>query len=104
MDKRGDNRIEELERKLAADPKDVETQLALGKLYFLKSDFEEAVGCYRSLLEQDSANVSGYYNLAVAFLAQKKTKEAKEALQKVLELDPNNKAAQEELSKLVSFP
>ncbi len=97
-------KIQKLLDKLAENPKDVETRLALGKLYFLNSQFDEAVASYRTLLDHDPKNVSAYYNLAVAFVAQNKTGEAKESLQKVLQLDPDNKAAQEELSKLVTFP
>jgi cytochrome c-type biogenesis protein CcmH/NrfG len=96
-------KIQKLVDKLAENPEDTETRLALGKLYFLSSQFEEAASCYRKLLELDPRNVSAYYNLAVALIAQKKAEEAKEAFQKVLELDPENKAAQEELEKLVSF-
>jgi len=96
-------KIQKLLDKLVENPQDTETRLALGKLYFLDSQFEEAVGCYRKLLEVEPRNVSGYYNLAVALTAQKKMEEAKEAFQKVLELDPDNKGAQEELAKLVSF-
>lgn len=99
-----DKQMQKLLKKLAENPKDTETLLALGKLYFLNSDFDDAVKCYQALLEQDPRNTSAYYNLAVAFLGQKKTGEAKEALQKVLGLDPNNEAAQKELAKLVSFP
>ncbi len=99
-----DKQIQKLRQKLAENPKDTETLLALGKLYFLSSQFDKAVKSYRALLEQDARNASAYYNLAVAFLAQKETNEAKEALQRVLELDPNNEAAQKELAKLVSFP
>ena len=102
--KGADKRIQKLLQKLAENPKDTETLLALGKGYFLGSQFDDAVRCYQALLEQDPRNASAYYNLAVAFLAQKKTGEAKEAFQKVLELDPNNEAAQKELAKLVSFP
>ena len=104
MEKAADRRIQKLVRKLAENPKDTKTWLALGKLYFLQSEFEEAVASYRALLEQDPRNASGYYNLAVALLAQNKMEEARGAFQKVLELDPDNKAAQEELAKLVSFP
>ncbi|NQT83693.1 tetratricopeptide repeat protein [bacterium] len=102
--KASEKRIQKLLEKLAENPKDTETQLDLGKAYFLSSRFDEAVKCYHDLLEQEPQNASAYYNLAVAFLAQKKNLEAKEALQKVLELDPNNKTAQNELAKLVSFP
>jgi len=97
-------KIQKLLQKLSENPQDAEARLDLGKTYFLSSQFDEAVKCYQTLLEQEPRNASAYYNLAVALLAQKKTEEAKEAFQKVLEIDPNNKAAQEELSKLISFP
>jgi cytochrome c-type biogenesis protein CcmH/NrfG len=97
-------KILKLLHRLSENPQDIETRLDLGKTYFLNSQFDEAVNCYRALLEKDPRNVSAYYNLAVALLAQKKAQEAKEAFQKVLEIDPNNETAQEELSKLISFP
>lgn len=102
--KTSERRIQRLLEKLAENPADIETRLALGKQYFLESRFDEAVRSYQDLLEQDPRNASAYYNLAVAFLAQKKTEQAKQAFQKVLEFDPNNEAAQKELAKLISFP
>jgi cytochrome c-type biogenesis protein CcmH/NrfG len=99
-----DKRIHRLLEKLAENPRDEETRLALGKLYFLGSHFHDAVKCYQELLELNPANVSAYYNLGVAYLAQKKNEEARAAFQRILELDPNNEAAQNELDKLVSFP
>jgi cytochrome c-type biogenesis protein CcmH/NrfG len=103
-DKAAAKKILKLRHKLSENPQDTQTRLDLGKTYFLNSQFDEAVDCYRALLEHDPRNIAAYYNLAVALLAQKKTQDAKEAFQRVLEIDPNNEAAQEELSKLVSFP
>jgi len=97
-------KIHKLSEKLAENPKDTEARLALGKLYFLNSQFDEAVRCYQTLLEHDPRNVSAHYNLGVAFLAQNRMDEAKAAFQKVLELDPDNEGAEKELAKLVSFP
>ncbi len=97
-------KIQKLRQRLSENPHDPQARLDLGKTFFLNSQFDEAVNCYRALLKQDSRNASAHYNLAVALLAQKKTQEAKAAFQKVLEIDPNNEMAQEELSKLISFP
>ena len=99
-----ERKIQKLLRKLSEIPQDQETLLELGKTYFLNSQFEEAVNCYRAVLDQDPRNISAHYNLAVALLALERAEEAKAAFQRVLEIDPNNKAAQEELSKLISFP
>jgi len=99
-----ERKIQKLLRKLSEIPQDQETLLELGKTYFLNSQFDEAVNCYRAVLDQDPRNISAHYNLAVALLALERAEEAKAAFQRVLEIDPNNKAAQEELSKLISFP
>jgi cytochrome c-type biogenesis protein CcmH/NrfG len=99
-----EKRVQKLLQRLAENPDDTEARLDLGKVYFLNSQFDDAVKCYEALLELDPTNVSAYYNLGVAFLALKKTSEAKVAFESVLGLDPNNEAAQKELAKLVSFP
>lgn len=99
-----ERKIKKLHRKLSEIPQDRETLLELGKLYFLNAQFEEAVNCFGAVLEQDSWNVPAQYSLGVAFVALRRADEAKAAFQRVLEIEPNNSAAQDELSKLVSFP
>lgn len=99
-----ERKIQKLHRKLSEIPQDQQTLLELGKLYFLNSQFDEAVTHFGAVLERDPRNISAQYNLGVALVALKKAEEAKAAFQRVLEIEPNNKAAQEELSKLVSFP
>lgn len=99
-----ERKIKRLHRKLSEIPQDRETLLELGKLYFLNSQFDEAATRFEAVLEQDSQNVSAQYNLGVALVALKRAEEAKAAFQRVLDIEPGNTAAQEELSKLVSFP
>ncbi len=98
-----DREIEKLKEHLEVYPEDEESYLILGKFYFLDKRYDEAVETYRRLLSFSDGNVSAYYNLAVACEAKKDFEEAKKDYRKVLELDQDNKDAQEALNRITTF-
>ncbi|RKY39339.1 MAG: hypothetical protein DRP75_02450 [Candidatus Omnitrophota bacterium] len=75
--------------------------LEAGKFAFLNENYEEAIGFFRKILESDPRNAEAYYNLGVVFEAKNMLKEAKEAFNKSLEINPEYKLAEQHLAKLV---
>ncbi len=95
--------IGKLKKHLEVYPEDDESYLILGKFYFLNKKYEEAIETYQRLLSFSDGNVSAYYNLAVACEAKKNYEEAKKNYRKVLEIDKDNKDAQEALNRITTF-
>ncbi len=103
MNNNYEKKIAKLKAKVEADLDDLDNQLELGKLYFVNSEFDKAIETYRQILLKDATKVSAYYNLGMAYQASKMDEQAKQMFRKVLELDPDHKAAQEVLHKILNF-
>jgi len=80
--------VEEHERALAADPKNVQAHLNLITLYARLGQTEKAEEHYRALLEIDPNLVESHYNYGVMLTGQQKHKEAAEAYRRALEINP----------------
>ena len=98
-----EKKLKKLKARLEENPGDIDSQIELGKLYFITSRFDEAIEAYQQVLIKDSVNISACYNLGMAYQAKKMNEESKHMFRKVLKLDPDNKAAQEALDKMVNF-
>lgn len=96
-------KIVSLEAELNKNRDDIDTQLELGKLYFINSEYDKAIEMYRRILVHDATNISAYYNLGMAYEARKMNEQAKQMFRMILELDPANETAQEALDKLVDI-
>jgi len=103
MNNNYEKEIAKLMAKMQENPDDLDSQLELGKLYFIRSEFDKAIETYRQVLLKDAAKVSAYYNLGMAYQARKMDEQAKQMFRKVLELDHDHKAAQEALDKMLNF-
>jgi len=68
-------------------------QLRLGNLYLTQKDYQNAERIFSSAIENKPDNVETYYGLAQAYIGQDKKELGKEALQKVIDLEPNGKVA-----------
>jgi hypothetical protein len=62
--------------------------------------FREALDDADASVKVDASWVKGYYRQALAHVGLKQFEQAEESLQKILKLDPNNKAAKLELGKM----
>ncbi len=98
-----DREVKKLKEHLEVYPEDEESYIILGKFYFLNKHYDEAIETYQSLMSFSEGNVSAYYNLAVACEAKKEYEEARKYYRKVLELDQDNKEAQEALNRITTF-
>ncbi|MCX8011849.1 MAG: tetratricopeptide repeat protein, partial [Desulfobacterota bacterium] len=75
----------------------------LGQLYLDQKNYLKAIYYYQQYIKKDSKNPRVYYNLAFCYAKLNKPKEVREALKKVIMIDPKNKlakSAQEKLSQL----
>ena len=68
-------------------------QLRLGNIYLTQKDYQNAERIFSSAIENKPDNVETYYGLAQAYIGQDKKELGKEALQKVIDLEPNGKVA-----------
>ena len=78
-----------------------EDLLEAGKFSFLNENYEEAIKYFQRILKKDSQNAEACYNLGIVYEAKNMLKEAKEAFNKTLEINPGHKLAEEHLAKLV---
>ena len=86
---------------IARKKKDVETIIEVGKFYFLNQKFDEAIAEYRKAIALDARSIDAYYNLGITMEAISDLDAARDAFAKVLELEPENKGAQEHYDRLV---
>ena len=85
------------------DSQNAENYLRLGKLYFLKGEYDMAVNIYQRGLKIAPREISLLFNYAVTREAQKEIDSAKELYLEILSIDPNDKSAQERLDKITDF-
>lgn len=79
----------------------LEDLLEAGKFSFLNENYDEAIKYFQKILKKDSQNAEACYNLGIVYEAKNMLKEAKEAFNKTLEINPKCKLAEEHLTKLV---
>jgi len=80
---------------LTHDPNKPESLLDAGYLEDKAGNRAAAVALYRRLVHVDPANVAGWYNLAVIAVEAGQTGNARQALERVLRLAPDDRAATE---------
>ncbi len=80
---------------------EVETIIEVGKFYFLNQKFDEAIAEYRKAIDLDARNADAYYNLGITLEAISDQDGARDAFEKALELEPENKGAREHYDRLV---
>lgn len=71
----------------------------LGILYVFKKDFEKAGQTFSEVLKQNADDVQALANMGRLYSNLERPEEAKKYFERVLKLDPRNKAAQEFLKK-----
>lgn len=80
---------------------EAEKLVELGKFYFLNQKYDQAVLEYRRAVELDPKNCDAYYNLGIALETMNDLEGAREAFEKLLEIDPEYKGALEHYDRLV---
>ena len=96
---------EALETALQMDPKSAKAHVAHGVgFYYLPASFgggpESAIKDYKQAIALDPKNAEAYLWLGVAYAKTHQNKEAREALTKSLQLDPDRLWTKEQLNKL----
>lgn len=76
--------------------------LDLGEKYLLEMNYEQAVIYFTKLIEIEPMNPRGYTGLAEAYIGMGDTDKAREALERGLEVLPNNSEIAEMLSAIAS--
>lgn len=89
-------RIQEAEKRLAADPRDVEALLALASLKSttgMGSDLREAVGLLNQALDLEPKNFQVQFELGATYMSLREYDKAEITMLKALELTPGSKEA-----------
>ena len=92
--------LEELERKFAAKPGDVEIVLALANAYADHGRWEEAATMYKLAIELDPENGDLYNRLGIVFVSVDDPVEAEESYLHAIRLSPMNPESYYNLGEL----
>jgi len=79
------------------DPNVSEIQNLLGDIYGSQEDYEQAIRSYKRSLELDSNNPTIMTSLAVAYLKTNRNEPAREVLESVIQIQPDNNIAYKHL-------
>ena len=90
------------DKALAIDPKNVDAKRGKGLTFLLLEKYPDAIQLLTEATAAEPDDVDGWVWLGQALLNSGKHAEAREALQRALKLDPNNKDAKEGLQLLNS--
>ncbi|MGB3341895.1 MAG: tetratricopeptide repeat protein [bacterium] len=80
---------------------DFDDLLELGNFYILSQRFEEALKVLKKAEKIDKMNPALYFNMGMAHEGLNERDEARNSFRLTLKLNPDDKAAQEHLTKLV---
>lgn len=87
--------IEELQKALKKDPKNIEALTFLGKIQYETKNYDEAVSAYERIIAIVPSDIQSHMNLAKTHKDKGTFDKAIEHLKKVKEINPNGKLAQE---------
>ena len=83
--------IRDFHQALEIDPLFHRAHLKLGICYYLKGEYELEINEYRKCLAIEPRYVAGWLNLGNALLTRDRLHDARDAYQRVLELDPSHR-------------
>lgn len=92
--RRLDDAILYLNKAVEMDPSEPKFSNNLGLAYGLKKDYDHAFQCFRRVASEADA----YYNMSALFAMNEQEKEAKMALERAVEIDPNHREAKRMLT------
>ena len=90
-----DQALKELQKVVKQDPQHFLAFYYLGDIYFDQKKWAEAIVAYQKCTNLNSRDGDPYAKLSLCYLQLKKFHQALDALQKALQVDPNNKLAQQ---------
>ena len=88
-----DSMISQFIEKAKADPKDFESKMMLGNIYYDKGDFSEAIPWYEEALKLQPENTDVTVDLGVCYREMKAYNRALEHFDRALKVDPLKKQA-----------
>ena len=86
-------KVSKLEKKLAQDPTDTETALALGDAYLSADQPDKALTLYKAIVGREPDNLTARVQLALALHATGDDKQAVAFLEDLIASSPDNQAA-----------
>jgi len=95
--------LKSYQRAAELNPKDPNPLLFIGEIHFLSGNFQGAAEAFLEAAKMDPEFARAYYNLAVAYNALGEPDRAIQALEKVLEILPEDSEDREQVEKDLSF-
>jgi len=88
--KRINQQLEFLQKRVEAEPKNLNYRVGLGYTYFLQGDNEKAVRELNQVLEIDRNYYDAHYNLGLVYSDEGRLDDALETFQKAIEISPKD--------------
>ena len=88
-----DTAISQYREALKLNPKHLDSTFRLGAVYVQTKQFDEAIATWQRYLKLTNSSPQGYNNLALAYDAAGRAREAEQAYQAALARDPNHQAS-----------
>jgi cytochrome c-type biogenesis protein CcmH/NrfG len=88
-----DNKLEAIQRALAANPQDAEALVALGNHYFDTGNFAKAIEAYNRSLSVQPKNPDVITDMAIAYRKMGQSQQAVDTFRKALEVDSTHAMA-----------
>jgi cytochrome c-type biogenesis protein CcmH/NrfG len=83
---------------VAIQPTNLEAARMLGRIYLEGERFEDGIKAYTHILHYEPQDIEGLLALGICHVAAEDTAAARGMFERVLEIDPENKTAQENLA------
>lgn len=80
---------------------EIDDLIEVAKFNFLSSRYEEAIKTWKRVLKLLPGDPQIYYNIAIAYESLNQLDKAREYFKRTVEIDPDNKQAEEHLKKIV---
>lgn len=87
-------KLEPLQERLSANPKDVGTMIEIGFLYYEAGAFRESIRNFEKAKETDSTSVDALVGLGMSYQAVGRREEAAPEFDRAIEMEPDNSFAQ----------
>jgi tetratricopeptide (TPR) repeat protein len=99
---RFDKAIEAFQVARYLNPENLNTLNKLGNTAYQSGEIRSAITWYNNILSQNPKIPRIWFNLGIAYLSLDQIQDARDAFERVLEMDPDMQLAQEYLTKLSS--
>jgi tetratricopeptide (TPR) repeat protein len=100
LDKRNQQALQHFLNAVELDPNFLEAKYNLAYLNQIQKEFKKAKALYKEILEVNAKEIKSLNNLAWIYIEEGRNTDAKELLEKCLQIDPEFELAKENLKRI----